>query len=328
MPRSANQKLKILYIRDFLRRNTDENHPASTDDIIEYLAGLNIPAERKTVYDDIDELRLYGEDIILSRGKNGGYFCGSSEFEIGEIKALVDSVQSSKFITEKESLTLIKKLEGLTNIYEAGDLHRQVVVHNRIKSSKESVFRNVDYISTAVNSDRKITFRYFNFNLHKKPEYRHNGKRYELSPFSLIWDNENYYLLGYDSEAGKMKHFRVDKMDGIVIKDEKREGKKEFSETDLSTYNIKLFGMFAGEEKTVTIRFRNDLVGVVIDRFGKNIIIVTDGDDHFTIRTKVQESSQFFAWLFGFGTDCEILEPESTRREMIKRINEMKKLYR
>ncbi len=328
MPKSSNQKLRILYLMDFFRRETDENHPVSVGQITDYIGSLGIKSERKTIYDDIEMLKMYGEDIVLTRGKGGGYFCASHKFDLSEIKLLVDSVQSSKFIPEKKSIKLISKLEELTNIYEAGQLQRQVYVTNRVKSMRESVFNNVDYISAAINEDKAITFKYYTYDLKKTAVYKHDGKNYEISPFALIWDDENYYMLGYDSEAGAMKHFRVDKMDKISITENFREGKKEFSKVDMSQYNIKIFGMFSGREETVKIRFKNNLIGVVIDRFGKNIAVVPDGEDHFTISVKAQISPQFYAWLFGFANECEILSPECVRDEYIKKIKETAKLYR
>lgn len=328
MAKSANQKLRILHLMDYLRRKTDENHTVSVSQITDYLDSLDIKSERKTIYDDIEQLKLYGEDIVLNRGKNGGYYCASHEFDLSEIKLLVDSVQSSKFIPEKKSLQLISKLEGLTNIYEASRLQRQVYVTNRVKSMRESVFNNVDYISAAINDDRAIRFKYFTYDLKKDSVYKHGGSPYTVSPFALIMDDENYYLLGYDHEAQTMKHFRVDKMDKISITDILREGKAEFKKTDMSQYNVKIFGMYSGKEETVKIRFRNNLIGVVIDRFGKGISVVPDGNDCFTISVKAQISPQFYAWIFGFSNECEILSPDYVRDEYNKRIKETAKIYR
>ena len=295
--------------------------------ILAYLDSCDIKAERKTIYNDIELLCLYGEDIVLSKGRNGGYFCASHKFDLREIKLLVDSVQSSKFIPEKQSIKLIAKLEELTNIYEAGELQRQVYVTNRVKSIRESVFINVDYIAEAINTNRAITFKYFTFNLKKEPEYRHDGRRYNVSPFALIWDDENYYLLGYDNDEKRMKHFRVDKMDKIAVTESGRSGTEEFAKTDMSQYNVKIFSMYSGNEETVRMRFSNNLVSVVIDRFGKNISIVPDGDEHFTISIKAQISPQFYAWLFGFAGECEVLSPGYVRDEYCKKLRETAKLY-
>lgn len=328
MAKQSRQKLKLLYIREYLRRNTDEDHPVSVNRLIEYLAKNDIPCERKTIYDDIQQLIEYGDDIVLIKKKNGGYYCASTEFETSEIKLLVDSIQSSKFIPEKQSLELISKLEGLTNKYEASQLQRQVVVQNRVKSMSESVFNGVDHISYAINNDVTIRFRYFQFNLHKKPEYRHDGKFYEVSPLTLIWDNENYYLLAFDAEAGIVKNFRVDKMNNIRYTENKRQGVELFGKADLTAYSKQVFGMFNGKEETVRIRFANNLIGVVVDRFGKDIGVVPDGDEHFIINTKIKVSPQFYAWLFGFADECEVLSPESVRKEYNAKLKATLKLYK
>lgn len=328
MAKSANQKLRLLYLRDYLKKNTDENHPAKVADIIGYLDTQGINCERKTVYDDVETLRTYGDDIVLTKGKNGGYFCASHEFDEREIKMLVDSVQSSKFISERQSFILIDKLEALTNIYEAKKLSRQVYVNNRIKNIRESVFINVDYISEAINSDRQIAFKYFSYGVDKKQVYRHNGKTYEISPYALVLDDEYYYLVAYDAGQQKIKHFRVDKMDKIRVLDAAREGKQTFKEIDMSRYNVKVFSMFGGREEKVTLRFENSLAGVVIDRFGKDVIIIPEDENHFLITVTAQISPQFFAWLFGFANQCEITEPESVRNEFEKNLKNTLKIYK
>lgn len=330
MPRekSVNQKLKLLYIRDYLLENSNEEHPVSVAALISYLETRGIFVERKTVYDDIEQLRLYGEDILLKKGKNGGYFYASREFELPEIKMLVDSVQVSKFLTEGQSIDLIKKLESLTNRYEAGELHRQVVVRNRVKTEQTNVFSNVDHISAAINRDRTVTFKYFYYDLHKKPQYKNGGRLYEISPFCLIWDDENYYMLGYDAAARMMKHYRVDRMKSVSATDNPRQGGKAFSRIDISSYGKKVFNMYGGEEKKVKLRFVNSLVNVVIDKFGKSTMIVPDKDgEHFTVNVDVLVSDQFYSWLLGFVGGCEVIEPEEMRAQLGRIGRELTDIY-
>lgn len=233
-----------------------------------------------------------------------------------ELKLLVDSVQSSKFITHKKTLALIKKIEGLASIYDAQLLQRQVYVRGRVKSMNESVYYNVDEIADAISRDRQIRFHYFEYTIDKQRRYRRDGAFYIVSPMALMWDNENYYLLAWDAEAQLRKHYRVDKMTDISALDAPREGMEDFSEQDLSAYTKKVFSMFSGEECTVRLRFANHLVGSVLDRFGKDVIVVEDGAEHFTVSLNVVTSPKFYAWLFGFGTDVEILSPPSARQEM------------
>ena len=212
MAKSANQKLKLLYLQKYLLEHSDENHPVTVADMIAYLAGHDISAERKSIYDDLEALRQFGLDIIKTSGRSTGYFVGERDFELPELKLLVDSVQSSKFITHKKTLSLIKKIESLASVHDAQLLQRQVYVRGRVKSMNESVYYNVDEISAAINADRSIKFKYFEYSVAKERRFRKNGAIYQVSPFALIWDDENYYLLGWDANAEMFKHYRVDKM--------------------------------------------------------------------------------------------------------------------
>lgn len=328
MAKSSNQKLKLLYIMRFILQQSDEEQTVSIADIIAELTRYGISAERKSLYDDIEALRTYGLDIIQKKGKNGGYYIASREFELPELKLLVDSVQSSKFITQKKTLSLIKKIESLASSHDAGELQRQVYVHNRVKSMNESVYYNVDSISNAINDDKAISFKYFELNVDKERVMRHGGALYEVSPFALMWDDENYYMVAWDSAAGLIKHYRVDKMLGISALEKPREGKEEFEKLDLSAYTSKCFGMFGGDEEKVTIRFSNRLVGAVTDRFGRDVILIKDGDDHFRINLSIVVSPQFYGWLFGFGTEAEVIYPEKVKAEMLRKAKEIAKLYK
>lgn len=327
MAKSSNQKLKLLYLMDLLLKRSDENHPVSVQQMIAELSNHSISAERKSIYDDLEALRLYGLDIVKSRCKTTGYYVGARDFELPELKLLVDSVQSSKFITEKKTLSLIKKIESLASAYDAQLLQRQVFVRNRVKSMNESVYYNVDEISNAITQDKAIRFKYFDYTVTKERSFRKNDAWYEVSPFSLMWDDENYYMLAYDPEAGKLKHYRVDKMTEISGTERFRDGKDFFGTIDMSQYSKKVFGMFTGEMQTVKLRFENHLVGAVIDRFGRDTIIIASDEEHFTVSVSVAVSPQFYAWLFGFGTEVEVLSPESVRNGFKEKIECLRELY-
>jgi len=327
MARSSNQKLKLLYLLRFLMRQSDENHPVSVADMIAELARHDIAAERKSLYDDLEVLRNFGIDIVQQRGRGAGYYIGQRDFELPELKLLVDSIQSSKFITEKKTVSLIRKVENLANVYDARMLERQVYVRNRVKSMNESVYYNVDEISNAISQDRSIRFRYFEFTVEKQRQFRRGGAYYVLSPFALMWDDENYYMLAWDAEEQRMKHFRVDKMSAISTLDLPREGKEAFEKTDMSAYSKKVFGMFTGQESGVKLRFANHLAGAVIDRFGKDVMLLRDGEEHFTVTVDVVVSPLFFAWVFGFGAEAEILGPEDVRRKARDAAREIAAIY-
>lgn len=323
MPKASNQKLKLLYIIKILSEDSDENHPVSTQELIDRLNAYDISAERKSIYDDINRLVDFGYDIISVRSRtHGGYYMASREFEQAELKLLVDAVQASRFITLKKSRELIHKLEQLTNKYDAGELQRQVYVAGRVKTENESIYYNVDAIHKAIRENRKIHFTYYKWTIQKELEPRKEGKSYEVSPVALLWQDENYYMAAYDSDAGMLKHYRVDKMGSVTVTDHKREGMEQYAKLDLARYTEKTFGMFGGQEKTVTVQFSDSLIGVVIDRFGKEIDVRKREDGVFTVRVKVEISGQFFGWLAGLGKDAVILTGE-VREEYMKWLGEI-----
>ena len=328
MARSAFQKLKILYVMDYLLKNSDEQHPVTVAQLIAELAARNIAAERKSIYDDIECLREYGLDIIQTgAGKLSGYYVSARDFELPELKLLVDSVQCSKFITHKKTMSLIKKIGSLASVHDAKLLNRQVYVKNRIKTMNESIYYNVDEIHRGIAENKKIRFHYFEYTVQKQRRFRREGAWYVISPFSLGWDDENYYLVGFDSEAGIIKHFRVDKMADIGVTEEPRDGEESYSALDMAVYARKTFGMFTGEETSVKLRFEKDMVGVVLDRLGRDVMLIPDGDEHFTVRTDVVVSPQFFAWVFGFAGKAKILEPEHVVKAMQAQLDKVKEQY-
>ncbi|MGN1167876.1 MAG: helix-turn-helix transcriptional regulator [Lachnospiraceae bacterium] len=319
MPKSYNQKLKILFLMDFLLRETDAEHTVSMNDILQEMEKNGIRAARKSVYNDLAMLKEYGMDIEYQREKPEGYYLASRTFELPELKLLVDAVQASRFITEKKSRSLIKKIEGLSSRHEAGHLQRQVYVADRVKTMNESIYYNVDKIHSAISEDVKINFQYMKWIIKSGTDRElclaENGKNYDISPWALSWTQDNYYLIGYDSQSSLLKHFRVDKMAEISILNEKREGKEKFGNFDLAEYSKKMFGMFSGEEQVVRIRFPKHLLGVIVDRFGKEVPIRQEKEGYYIARISVFVSEQFFGWLTGLGKSVIILSPENVRRE-------------
>ncbi|MCI8286232.1 MAG: WYL domain-containing protein [Lachnospiraceae bacterium] len=315
MPRSSGQKLKLLYILRFLEQNTDEHHPASTADIISWLASNDIPAQRKSIYDDIEKLCEFGYDIIQVQNRlGGGYYMAGREFELAELKLLVDAVQSSRFITTRKSRSLIKKLEQMAGKHDAGKLQRQVYVAGRIKTENESIYYSIDTIHRAIQENRQILFQYLDWNLEKELVPRANSEK-RVSPWALIWQDENYYLAAYDNSDEVMKHYRVDKMGSVAVLREARQGMSQFAKVDLAAYTNQIFGMYGGEEEIVTIQFPNRLIGVVLDRFGREADIRRMPENVFRIRVRVMVSGQFFGWLAGIGRDAVIVKPSSVREQ-------------
>ncbi|MCR5233744.1 MAG: transcriptional regulator [Lachnospiraceae bacterium] len=328
MPKLSNQKLKLYHITKILMENTDEEHHISAKTILSHLEVKGISCSRKTLYSDIEELRGIGVDVVGHRTNNGFfYYIRKRTFELAELKLLVDAVQSSKFITETKSKELIKKLTKFTSKYEKNQLTRQMVVKGRIKSMNESIYYNVDEIQNAISNNKQIRFEYLNWNLSKQMVLRKNNP-YEVSPWALTWDNENYYMIAYDAAEDKIKHYRVDKMQNIVLKEEKREGKEHFKKCDIASYAKKTFSMFGGEEIKVKLRFRNDLVGVILDRFGKDITLhQADEEGWSETSVDVALSDQFFGFLFGLGTGVKIVSPEDVAQKYKEEAKAVEEMY-
>ena len=309
MPRSDNQKLKIFYILDYLQRNSHENKPIRTAELLHMLdRDHNISCDRKTVYSDIAALQEYGVDIVSLPGKNGGYYIASRNFELPELKLLIDAVQSSRYLTEKKSRELIEKLCQLCNEYDAKLMRRNVLVSGRVKSMNESIYYNVDAIQDAIARDKQIRFRYFDWDLGGKRRYRE--KEYLASPYGLCQDNENCYLLGFSDRHG-ITSYRLDRMSEIQVTEDKRLACPELTGTALNEHANRLFQMFAGDTTDVKLRFHRDLINVVIDRFGKDTMLIPDGEDHFNFTVRVAVSPMFLSWVIGFGNKAQVLYPAS-----------------
>ena len=318
MAKGKHQKLKLLYLTKILMEETDDGHGLSRQNIIDRLNARGISADRKTLYSDFEELRAFGIDIITEHeGNDWTYHIGEREFELAELKLMVDSVQSARFITERKSRELIKKLESLVSRHEAKQLHRQVLISGRVKTMNESIYYNVDKIHTAINADSRIRFQYFQWNVKKEMVLRHNGAWYQVSPLALVWDNENYYLIGYDSASRQIRHYRVDKMLKISATAQKREGRDAFSSIDIPGYSRQLFGMYGGEETRVALEASDHMAGILIDRFGQDIRIIPGNNATFTAYVNVAVSPQFLGWVFSLGKDVRILGPEKVV-EMMK----------
>ena len=312
MAKGAGQKQKLLVLQNVLLERTDEEHPISTQALIDTLAAQGIPAERKSIYDDMEVLRQAGLDIQSRKGKDPGWFVGQRPFQLPELKLLVDAVQSCKFITKRKSDDLIRKLEGLTSAHQARQLQRQVYVDRRVKTMNESVYYSIDKLHTALASGKAVTFRYFDYSVRKEKVFRRNGRRYTVFPHGLIWDSENYYLVGWDGTKKEVRHYRVDKMSELAVTCLRLENGEDLDRStfDMAAYAAKHFGMFSGREGKVRLRCANTMVGIMLDRFGPEVILVPDGPDHFTLTVEAVVSPQFFGWLFGLGDGVVLTSPD------------------
>ncbi len=328
MPKGANQKFKLYRLAQIMMEKTDEDHYISMPEIMESLNAYGITADRKTIYNDLKDLEDLGIEVEGEPiGNRYHYHVVSRTFELPELKLLVDAIQSSKFITERKSNALIKKLEKLVSKYDAMKLQRQVYVSGRIKTMNESIYYTVDAIHNAISENKKIKFQYFQWNVKKEMELRHDGAYYHISPWGLSWDDENYYLVGFDSKAQMIKHYRVDKMLHISMTNEAREGKEYFKKLDMADYAKKSFGMFGGKEQQVKLMVENSLAGVIIDRFGKNVMMIPVDEKYFTVNVDVHVSNQFFGWVASLGDGVKIVSPDEVVEQMKMEIQRLRKQY-
>ena len=329
MPRGTNQKFKLYRLAQIMLEKTDDDHYITMPEIMAALGEYEITADRKSIYNDLRDLETLGIEVEGEPvGNRYHYHVVSRPFELPELKLLVDAIQSSKFITERKTNALIRKLEKLVSKYEAIKLQRQVYVSGRIKTMNESIYYTVDTIHNAISENRKIRFQYFQWNVKKEMELRHNGAYYHISPWGLSWDHENYYLVGYDYDAEKIKHYRVDKMLHLQMTEEEREGKEHFARMNMADYAKKSFSMFGGKEQEVKLLVENRLAGVIIDRFGKNVMLIPVDEEHFSVNVDVYVSNQFLGWIFSLGESVKIVEPDEVVERMKQEIERLRVQYK
>lgn len=325
MPKSRNQKLKLPCLIKILKEKTDEEHGLNTEELIRELARYDIAAERKSIYDDIRLLQdSFG--MVIEHDKSRGYRLVEQEFDLPELKMLVDAVQSSRFISVTKSDDLIRKLKGLTSEHRARELQRQVTVKNRIKSMNNTTIYSIDTIHNAILHDKQITFQYWGWTATKEQVARHNGKKYRVSPWMLLWDDEYYYLVAYDGENAEIRHYRVDRMRTVNETEYKRDGREEFTKIDIAEYSSGVFGMFGGNTTHVTFRCKTSMADVVLDRFGKDVML-TPEPDGFKFHADINVSPQFFGWVASFGDEIKILSPADTVAQFKKHLTESLNQY-
>ena len=310
---AGDRKLALLITMRELLARTDEDHVLNASELGKILKQNGCEVDRRTIYSNVEILQQFGLDIAMKEGNSGGYYVASREFELPELKLLVDAVQSSRFITEKKSRELIRKLSSLTNAENARLLNRTVYIRDRMKTENERIYYNVDAIHTAMNTDMQISFQYAEWTPKKRLAARKGGSLYNVSPWALTWNDENYYLIAFDENAGIIKHYRVDKMMRMSILEKKRNGQDHFLNFDLAQYTKKTFGMFGGTDALVTLSCDNHLAGVVIDRFGSSAMMIPSDQDHFHVTVQVAVSRQFYGWVTSIGSGMEILSPPEVR---------------
>ena len=310
-----------------LLEKTDADHPMSAADIGKALGEYEMSADRKTVYNDIETLNEFGMDILQVRGTNGGYYVGRREFELPELKLLVDAVQASKFISRKKSEELIRKLENLAGEYDASQLQRNVFICNRLKTGNETVYYNVDKIHAAILENKQIQYKYAEWTVQKRLKPKKNGVFYTVSPWALTWDDANYYLIAYDEAADCIKHYRVDKMQQTSVTGRERIGKERFQNFDLAEFAKKTFSMYGGHDEEVTLQCANELIGVILDRFGTDVTVIPVDKEEFRVHVLAAVSPQFFGWITGIGSRLYIAGPRHVQKEYTEYLKEIMERY-
>lgn len=324
MPRGENQKLKLLYLKQFFEERTDEEHPATMSDILAYLKEHGVDAERKSIYTDLSALADFGMDVRKDEyGKSYQWY--DREFELPEVKLIIDSVASSKFLSEKKSETLIKKLGKLVSEHQRKELRRQVRVMGRAKTMNNSVLINTDRIHAAIAANTTVKFKYFHYDLKLERNYSRKGETIEVSPWALLYDNDNYYLLAYTGKD--FRNYRVDRMANVEQGTNERQGREEFEKQDMPTYSKATFGMYNGKQEQVTMVFHNRMIDTVLDQFGREVWLSKVDDWHFKVTVTVAVSPQFFAWVFGLGNYVTITAPDKVVKQMKDMLEKVSKRY-
>ena len=320
MPHVGGQKLKILVEYQILLQESDEAHQINAIEMTKRLEKRGVPAERKSVYKDMSILMDAGIDVV--KGEKG-YYIGERIFELPELKLLVDAVGASKFISQKKSKELVEKICTLASLDEANQLERQVVVPNRIKSGNDKIFYTIDVIYQCLDNDKQMAFKYQEWTLTKEMKPRHGGKVYHVSPAFLLRNDENYYLVAFDEDSRAIRHYRVDKMVSAEMIDVDKTSDEQIKVLNPKEYAKQHISMFAGQERVITIRFEKQLIGVVLDRFGTDIDVRSDGEKYVKARISVAVSPQLYGWLTGIGaTICFPEEEERKYKDYLKGIIE------
>lgn len=317
MSRGTNQKFKFTYLMQVMLEKTDDEHSLTLNEILEELEKYDVTAERKSIYTDFQDMEKFGIEIIKEQiGRETYYHVGARDFELAEVKLLIDAIQCAKFITERKSRDLIKKIKGFVSEYQANQIQRQVFVHGRIKTMNESIYYSVDEIHNAIEHNKKIRFRYFSWQPDKSQYILNKGDWFTVSPWALTWDDEYYYMVAYDDFSKTVKHYRVDKMLKPHAIDQKRDGAEQFKDLDMAAYSKATFGMYGGEKKRVKLHMHNSMCGVFIDRFGKDITFRPLDEKHSELNVEVFISPQFYGWIFGLGKHVQLVGPDEAVAEM------------
>ena len=331
------RKMKLLEIRRLFEEETDAEHGLTTTQIIARLKVKGIPAARKAIYDDIRAINHFYAPVDKRKAARaphieldedgGGYYLDNRLFSVADLKLMIDAIKSSRFLTEAKTQELVEGLRTLCSKHQAQTLRREVIVTNRVKNMNESIHRSAEFLTTAIEKGVQIRFKYFDYNVKQERVYRKKGGFYTISPYNLIYSDDNYYLLAYDSELAEFRTYRVDRMAYLGLTDKPREGQEALAEHPLENYQKTSFSMYGGDVKHVTLRVSNWMMGAIIDKFGRQNYAHPVDDGHFEVTVSVAISPQFYGWVFGLKNYVTITAPQDVVEGMKEHLKAVMKRY-
>lgn len=322
-------KERLLKLMELLRESTDEENELTLDEIAEHfqiIYGADLKLNRNSLRDDIDHLIEAGFDITINQEKEGlpKYYSHQYRlFELYELRMLIDAVASARFITKSETKQLIGKIKKLTSIHHAKKLHNEILIDSSVKSESKMVRLAINDLHEAISERRVVTFKYGRYNVKKEFVLSHNGDSYRVKPLALTWANDFYYLIAYYYAAEEIRHYRIDRLREVNITDESF----PYEPFDVSKYVSSTFHMYAGNEERIKIHLHNSLINVMIDKFGKDVEIKPDGEEHFILTTNAMVSEGLIKWLLNWGSDAKVLAPESLVNQVKEEIKKMMAIY-
>lgn len=327
MPVEKGQRLKLLKIWEILRQETDEAHPMSSVELLERLEAIDIKCDRRTLYADIQALNESGYKINCNRRKTNEYFVEHREFSMAEIQILMDAVQAAAFITDDKTKLLVDKIAELAGSRKAEAIKKNIVAFNTVKSHNEDIFGTVATITQALEQGKKIEFLYFDYDISKRRIYRKENKVYKVNPVATIFSDDKYYLLCYDDKHGNPSHYRIDRMTEVKVSAENITPSKFSGLCSIQKHKKQLFGMFTGEECTVTFEADNSLIDTVLDKFGFDTRLSARGENTFRFSATVQLSPVFFGWCCSFGKLLKVVAPNDLANRLRIYIENLATLY-
>lgn len=317
------QKMKMLKLYELLSQETDEEHPMTTNQIIEKLREMNITCDRRTLAKDIDAFEQHGYEIMQTKvSRENAYYIADRSFDVAELKILIDAVQASSFITPKKTEDLIQKIASLGGSHKAEVLKANMVSFRTRKHKNEMVYYSVERLGQAIDTRKKASFLYFDIDEHGQKSYRKDGERYIVEPLALIFHEDNYYLMCYSSKYQGITNYRVDRMEKLEVEQDgiSAEAKRKINVKSIANYTEQSFKMFGGDVSAVTLEIDNDCIGAVYDKFGEDTKLVRVAANALVTSVKVQVSPPFFGWIAQFGGKIKVLSPEDVRNDFIEHI--------